>query len=121
MARLKSLLAWWHSIPLPWRPWRVVGWACVADEVPDRLPHKGVVLIGEQGRESWAAFDCPCRTGHRLLVNLDQERHPFWRVVSLKPLTIFPSIDDMTSSRRCHFTVRGGKVRWTHYNRSVTK
>ena len=121
MARVRRLFAWWQSLLLPWRPWRVVGQVCAGDDVPDRLPHKGVILIGIEGSKSWAVFDCPCRTGHRLMVNLNRHRYPYWRVVSLKPLAINPSIDDITPNRRCHFTVRGGKIRWAHYNRSVNK
>ncbi len=59
-----------------------------------------------------AVFDCPCRTGHRLMVNLDRTRHPFWRIESRRPLSIRPSIDDITSERRCHFIIRDGKLRW---------
>ena len=121
MAKLMPLLRWWLSLPLPWRPWRIVGQVSAGDEIPDRLPHKGVILIGKIGRESWAALDCPCRTGHRLMVNLRRDRYPFWRVASRRPLTIIPSIDDMTPDRRCHFTLREGRIRWSHPNRRVTE
>ena len=55
------------------------------------------------------------------MVNLDRSRHPFWSVDSLKPLTVRPSIDDITPERRCHFFVRGGRISWAHYDRRVTK
>ena len=121
MAGMKKLIDWWQSLPLPWRAWRVVGHVVTGDEVPARMPDKGVVLVGSPRSATWAAFDCPCRTGHRLMVNLDRARHPFWSVDSLKPLSIHPSIDDITLERRCHFTVRGGRINWTHYDRRVTK
>ena len=112
MARMKKLIAWWQSLPIPWRAWRIVGYVNAGDEVPNRLPDRGVVLVGKPALPTWAVFDCPCRTGHRLMVNLDRTRHTYWSIDSLKPLSIHPSIDDITSKRRCHFIVRGGKIRW---------
>ena len=49
---------------------------------------------------------------HRLMVNLDSTRYPFWRIESRNPLSIRPSIDDITAQRRCHFTIRDGKLSW---------
>ena len=113
MAGMKRLIAWWQSLPLPWRPWRIVGQVGAGDEVAERLPHRGVVLVGTRESATWAVFDCPCRTGHRLMVNLDRARHPFWTIESRTPLSIRPSIDDITPERRCHFTIRGGTLRWS--------
>ena len=121
MARMKKLIAWWKSLSLPWRTWRVVGQVSAGDEVPVRLPDKGVVLIGPPEGATWAALDCPCGNGHRLMVNLDRSRHPTWSVASLKPLSIRPSIDYITPERRCHFIVRDGRISWAHYDRRVTK
>ncbi len=107
-----SSIRWWEWLPLPWRSWRVVGLVEAGDEVPDRLPTRGAVLVGTAARPTWIAFDCPCRAGHRLMVNLDPHRRPAWRIVSMKPLTIRPSIDDVSAERRCHFVVRGGRIVW---------
>jgi hypothetical protein len=107
-----SVIGWWQWLPLPWRQWRVVGRVDAGDEVPDRLPRKGVVLVGAPERPTWAAFDCPCRRGHRLMVNLNTERYPAWHVQSLRPLSIQPSIDNITPQQRCHFFMRGGKIVW---------
>ena len=46
------------------------------------------------------------------MVNLDKTRLPFWRVESQNPLSIRPSIDNITPERRCHFTIRAGKIAW---------
>ena len=70
------------------------------------------MLVGAPEHPTWAVFDCPCRTGHRLMVNLDRARHPFWRIESARPLSIYPSIDNLTPARRCHFIIRNGKLRW---------
>lgn len=112
MAEMKRLVAWWQSLPLPWRTWRIVEHVGAGDEVPERLPYRGVVLVGAPRSATWAVLDCPCRAGHRLMVNLDRTRHPFWRIESGKPLSIRPSIDNITPERRCHFIVRGGKTSW---------
>ena len=121
MAAMKRVITWCQSLPLPWRAWRIVEQVSAGDEVPERLPYRGVVLVGAPESAKWAVFDCPCRTGHRLMVNLDRARHPFWRIESQKPLSIHPSIDDIIPDRRCHFIVRGGKIRWAYYNRRVTE
>ena len=55
------------------------------------------------------------------MVNLDGARWPVWSVDALKPLSIRPSIDDITPAGRCHFNVRGGKIRWMHHDRGVTQ
>ena len=120
MAGVKDLIAWLRSLPLWLRSWRIVGRVDAGDEVPDCLPEKGVVIVGAPGHPTWVALDCPCRAGHRLMVNLDKTRRPFWNVDSVKPLTIWPSIDNITSERRCHFIIRGGRVHWANRNRSVT-
>ena len=117
---MNKLLFWWQSLTLPWRRWRIVGTVAMADEIPDRLPDKGVILVTAQRGTTWAAFDCPCREGHRILVNLDRNRIPFWSIETLKPLTILPSIDDITPSRRCHFFLRNGRIKWTHHHRRLT-
>jgi len=108
-------ISWWQWIPLPWRKWRLVGTVEAGDEVPDRLPRKGVVLVEHAHRPTWAAFDCPCGRGHRLMVNLDQTRRPVWRVASRHPLSIRPSVDDVTPLRRCHFWITNGRITWDRH------
>ena len=112
MAGMKELIARWQSLPLPWRPWRIAGQVGAADEVADRLAYGEVILVGAPERLAWAIFDCPCRTGHRLMLNLDRSRYPAWRIESIRPLSLRPSIDAATSERRCHFVVRRGKISW---------
>lgn len=119
MADMKPI-RWWQWLPLPWRRWRVVGRVEAGDEVPDSLPPKGAVLVGLTAQPTWVAFDCPCSDSHRLMVNLDSHRRPFWRIDSVRPLTIRPSIDDVTANRRCHFFIRGGKIIWARNEQRST-
>ena len=111
MATLNNLVAWCKTLPLPWRRWRIIGHVDSGDEVPDKLPHRGVVLVGT-AQPAWVALDCPCGTGHRLLVNLDSGRHPRWELDSKPRLSLWPSIDVRAHNRRCHFVLNEGKVRW---------
>ena len=114
---LRTLLIWWQSLPITWRYWRIVGQVDAGDEVPERLPYRGVALVGATEKAKWAVFDCPCRTGHRLMLNLDTTKYPYWRIESQKPLTIWPSIDNVTLESRCHFTIRLGKITWAKDSR----
>jgi hypothetical protein len=99
---------------LPFRRWRVVGIVPSADEVPPILPRNGAVLVCDGGPPKWIVFDCPCRTGHRIMLNTDRQRYPAWRVdlVSLDRLTLSPSVDAHDDKRRCHYLVRNGRIVW---------
>ena len=112
MAMMNRLISWWKSLPLSWSAWRIVASVSAGDEIPHCLPRKGVIVVGSPECATWLAFECPCRTGHRLMVNLDKHRYPFWSIDSLRPLSVWPSIDSMSSSGRCHFVVRNGRIRW---------
>jgi hypothetical protein len=104
-------ISWWKW--LPFRRWRIVGTVADADEVPDRLPRRGAILVGTDGIPKWIVFDCPCRTGHRIMLNADRLRRPYWSIVSQRRLTIAPSVDALGNGRRCHYFVRHGKTFWT--------
>ena len=55
------------------------------------------------------------------MVNLDKHRYPFWSIDSLRPLSVWPSIDSMSPSGRCHFVVRNGRIRWIANDRALTE
>jgi Family of unknown function (DUF6527) len=95
----------------PRRSWRLVMKIDNADEVPSDLPRRGVVLVGSMNLPKWLVFDCPCRRGHRVMLNLDVHRRPTWKMVNQRPLTTSPSIDDYAIDR-CHFFIRNGKIQW---------
>jgi hypothetical protein len=98
---------------LPFRSWRLVGVTADADEVPDRLPPKGVVVVGSPDRPKWIAFDCPCGTGHRIMLNADHHRRPTWRLaVKGRRVTLYPSVDFLGDRKRCHYFIRNGRVEW---------
>jgi len=100
---------------LPRGPWRVVEQVNAADEVPQVIPRNGAVLVGSRERPKWLAFDCPCSTGHRVMIALDPRQWPHWTLEGAggaSGLTLWPSIDCQTPARRCHFFMRRGRVFW---------
>jgi len=103
-------IAWWKW--LPFQRWRIVGITEFADDVPDRLPRNAVALVGELDRVKWIVFECPCRTGHRIMLNTDHNRLPHWTLRQVRPLTIAPSIDSRGERRRCHYFIRKGRIEW---------
>lgn len=106
-------IGFWHRL-LFWR-WRVVGIVHDADEIPEELPRNAAVLVGTQMKKKWIAFDCPCRNGHRVMLNLDDSRTPYWQLIgaSFGQLSIAPSVDFHDGARRCHYFIRNSRVIWT--------
>lgn len=104
-------IPWWQWIPF--QRWRVVGIVEEADEVPRRLPRNGAVIVESMRTRKWLAFDCPCRKGHRILLNvLPDKVGPHWSIVSEESLTISPSVDVAHGYQRCHYFIRRGQIIW---------
>jgi Family of unknown function (DUF6527) len=83
-----------------------------AAEIPSEIPTYGAVVVGSSKRPTWIAFDCPCCRGHRVMLNLDYRRYPYWTLAATRPISLRPSIDAMVDGRRCHYFVHRGKVHW---------
>ena len=98
------------------RPWRLAGIVSEGDKVPDRIPARRAFLVGASSRWKWLVFDCPCRTGHRIMLNLDRGRQPHWtlRVSRNQRITVSPSIDYKDSNQSCHYFISNGRVVWAH-------
>jgi len=105
---------WWDFINWPFRKWRVVGEVEAADEIPDKLPRRAIVLVGNAAYPKWVAFDCPCNRGHRIMLPLVKTVKPHWQLQKFEPATIWPSVDSDGGSYRCHYFIRSGKVKWAH-------
>lgn len=103
-------IRWWQWIPI--FGWRIVAVVESVNDVPVRLPRNGVVLVGVRSKPKWVAFDCPCRGGHRILLNADKVRYPCWSIVDGKKLSISPSIDYSDPHKRCHYFIRDGCIDW---------
>jgi hypothetical protein len=115
MAHL-SRIRWWEW--LPGRLWRIVTTVEAADEVPGELPKNAAILVGSRSTPKWLVFDCPCRSGHRVMLNLDRARYPHWRLADSKKLTVAPSVDWNVGDRSCHYYIRGGRILWAHHRRN---
>lgn len=112
--------------PLRWASWLprrryfIASRVDAADLIPARLPRRAAVIVENNGRPAWIAFDCPCRRRHRLLVNLDSHRRPLWKLVAgSQHLSLAPSIDVIDGGERCHFWIHNGRVKWTHSTRRL--
>lgn len=106
-----SSIRWWQWWPL-WR-WRIVARADAADEVPKKLPRNAAVFVGTDSHPKWLVFDCPCRSGHRIMLSLDANRTPCWKIKRFDLLSVHPSVDYTRSDRRCHYIIRDGRIHWT--------
>jgi hypothetical protein len=111
MANMNNI-PWWQWVP--GRSWRIVSRVDAADEVPAKLPRNAVVLVGSDRFQKWLVFDCPCRSGHRVMLNLDSGRFPHWRITNLRKLTVTPSVDWHGNGKSCHYFIRAGRVVWAH-------
>lgn len=83
-----------------------------AIDIPDRLARKTAVIVRKGDADVWLAFDCPCRAGHRVMLNLDRRAWPAWTINEPAPLTLVPSVDERTGYGRCHYIIKKGKIRW---------
>ena len=123
-ARPQSVLRRLHTlITRSWRrvaervfapPWRVEATVSEMDEVPRRIRSRRAFLVATPTRRKWLVFDCPCGTGHRILLNLDRTRLPFWtlRLSANRQFTLHPSVDYQDDSRSCHYFLSRGRVEW---------
>lgn len=108
---------WFNWFPWPRKKWKVALRVTAADEIPPRIPPKCAVLVQNHTQASWIAFDCPCKRGHRVMLNLSPERQPCWTLGSTALLTLAPSIDDHSIDDQCHYFIREGRVEWaSSYN-----
>lgn len=110
LSRLWRKATAWFGV----RPWRLAGTVEEADEVPTRIPVHRAFLVGIHPHYKWLVFDCPCTAGHRIMLNLDPSRRPYWtlRLSRRQRITISPSIDYRHRDRSCHYFIRDGRLVW---------
>ncbi|WP_370454139.1 DUF6527 family protein [Frondihabitans sp. PhB188] len=78
----------------------------------DTLAPKTAVLVQAGGNAKWLVFDCPCSGHHRVMVNLNPETRPLWKIDQSNPLSLRPSVDERSPGRHCHYVVHDGRIRW---------
>jgi hypothetical protein len=81
-------------------------------DVPAELPRRTAIRVAKGIGDQWLIFDCPCKAGHRVMLNINPDSRPAWRIINNKPLTLRPSVDEVTEHGRCHYLITKGKVTW---------
>lgn len=118
LRRIWRLAASWrlHTLAerLTSRPWRLAATVSDMDEVPQHIAARRAYLVATAVRPKWLVFDCPCGTGHRIVLNLDSARRPVWTVRLSKRgvLTLRPSVNYGDDRRKCHYVLLNGQVEW---------
>ena len=108
MWRSKWLLNTLESL-MPARKLTIVN----GDELPPRLPRRGLVLLRDNGEDWSIAMRCPCGCGQKLELPLIPEATPRWdlRVDADGRPSLAPSVW-LRDNCRSHFFLRRGKVQW---------
>ena len=107
---------------LTFRRWRLEATVPDMDEVPLNIRPRRAYLVGTPSRPKWLVFDCACGGGHRILLNLDPARRPFWTLrlsKATKALSLHPSVDYRDDCRTCHYILSSGRIKWVR-PRSLT-
>lgn len=96
------------------RRWAIEMTVSDIDEVPTRIPKRRAYLVAASKLEKWLVFDCPCNSGHQIMLNLDLSRLPYWSLLTSRGqrITVSPSVDHDGTDRRCHFLIQQGRVIW---------
>ena len=95
-----------------WRRWKADSRVDSVGDVPDVIPPRHAVRVGTSNFDKWLVFDCPCRRGHRVMLNLDVEHRPRWSIGDGYLLDLGPSVDEVSRVGYCHYVVRAGRVQW---------
>lgn len=83
-----------------------------AASLPEQLPRRVIAVAGDP--PAWAAMECPCGSGHRLMLRMRPHGEAtVWDLTRTdgRP-SLNPSVDYESRERRCHFWIRNGRVTW---------
>ena len=117
---LRRLITVWRRHPyslverLTPGPWRLEATVADMDDVPLSIGPRRAYLVANATHQKWLVFDCPCGSGHRIVLNLDHARRPVWtvRLSKAAALTLYPSVDYRDDCRACHYVLSNGRVAW---------
>jgi hypothetical protein len=106
---LRQLLVWLRRIRQPDFVVRRVR----VHPAPEDVKPGMMVIVGDQGLQKWACFQCPGGCGEVIKLSLNPKQRPCWRVAidGLELPTVEPSVRQMNDCR-CHFWIREGNVEW---------
>ncbi len=81
-------------------------------QIPNNIKND-FYIVERSGRQLWLVFNCPCKSGHRLTVNLSRERNPSWFAeIKDNRLSVYPSVwvgDECQS----HFWIKNSNISHT--------
>lgn len=108
----EAIKAWWKRL---WRR-RRYGKVVVVDSmsaVPERLGGT-IYIVRRGGIDRRAAFECPCRCGRKIDVNLmPGSQQSSWSVtIDGTKVTLHPSVWLRSDPCQSHFFIRGSRVIW---------
>ena len=107
-----KIIDWWRRHQWSAPRIRKVRRYAETSALPDKLPRREIAVAGTP--PTWAAMECPCGTGHRLMVRIrPHARVNTWDLdTGGAGPTLHPSIDSVIDRKRCHFWLSSGRVRW---------
>lgn len=80
------------------------------DDIAQPLRPRHVYVAGQPAK--WLVLDCPCRTGHRIDLNLAHQSRTRWRI-DTDIVTVHPSVHVRRDGEAdCHFIIRDGAIIW---------
>jgi hypothetical protein len=88
------------------------------DDLPEKLHHHHVYLVGEDNMPWSVGMLCPCRCGEVIRLSLVLKDRPRWRAEVLEngTVTLHPSIWRIKGCFS-HFILRRGRVLWAQRGR----
>lgn len=92
--------------------WKVTQVVADVDDIPNQLARREIILVATSQFTKWIVFDCPCGTGHRIMLNADSSREPTWELRRQDLAVLWPSVD-YRGHRRCHYVICNGRTLWT--------
>lgn len=106
---LAKTLAWFGIIQKP----QFLVKSVLDMPAPEDLVPGQAVIVGAAERPKWVTFPCPSGCGTPLLLSLNPDRRPRWKVTRdwLGRPSIAPSVH-RADGCRCHFWLKKGKVEW---------
>lgn len=109
--KLEKLVRWFKKQKEPPQHFQKVHVVSVMSAIPNDLG-QDIYIVEKHHRKMWAVFDCPCGTGHRLVVNLARSNRPFWEIsVRKNKASLWPSLW-LKGFCDGHFWIRNSRVYW---------
>lgn len=78
--------------------------------LPTSLRRDTIYVVGAP--EQWLVFLCPCGDHHDVALSIGMSGRWLLTTNSRHRPSIYPSVDAIGPSRRCHYWVTDGRVRW---------